>query len=103
MDSNLVHELFNSSLGETGEQEGHSVIRTEDGGEWYADLVNPTDEQVEAHEKIVRAVNSHDALVEALKFVKANAIFPLGMAKGITGTDPWDIVDEALKLAEGKE
>lgn len=62
----LIHETFNCALGDTGEYEGHSVIRTENGDVWYADMPGPNDLEVEGHAEIVRRVNLHDALMEAV-------------------------------------
>lgn len=61
----LVHETFNSELGDTGDYEGHSIIRTENGGIWYAELINPDDDYVEDHAEIVRRVNAFPSLLRA--------------------------------------
>lgn len=63
----LVHDLFNSPLGDTGDVEGHSVIRTENGGYWYADEVTDDDHIHEVHAEIVKRVNHYPKLVEALQ------------------------------------
>lgn len=72
----LVHETFNSELGDTGDYEGHSIIRTENGGIWYAELINPDDDYVEDHAEIVRRVNAFPSLLHAAeqmaKVVEAN-------------------------------
>mgnify|MGYP000950012563 CR=1 FL=1 len=69
----LVHDTFNTPLGQTGEHEGHSVIRTENGGYWYADDVSGDDHVAEAHAEIVRRVNLFPKLIEAVKLMLASA------------------------------
>ena len=68
----LIHDTFNSPLGDTGDVEGHSVIRTEDGGYWYADDASGDDHVAEAHAEIVRRVNDYPRLVAELENI-ANA------------------------------
>ncbi len=63
----LIHDTFNSPLGDTGDHEGHSVIRTENGGYWYADEVTDDDHIIQVHAEIVRRVNAYPQLVEALQ------------------------------------
>lgn len=62
----LVHDTFNSPLGDSGDYEGHSVIRTQSGGVWYADSIDPDDEHCEDHAEIVRRVNEYPALRQSL-------------------------------------
>ena len=57
--------------GESGDCEGHSVIRAENGGCWYADDVSGDDYVSDAHAEIVRRVNTYPQLVEALAAVVA--------------------------------
>lgn len=71
----LIHETFNTPLGETGDYEGHSVIRTVNGGWWYADEVDPPDEVVEQHAEIVHRVNSYPALERELAEAKFDLQF----------------------------
>lgn len=63
----LVHDTFNTPLGQTGDHEGHSAIRTENGGYWYADEVTDDDHIIEVHAEIVRRVNDYTRLVEREK------------------------------------
>lgn len=69
----LIHETFNTPLGDSGDFEGHSVIRTENGGVWYADSIDPDDDHCEEHAEIVRRVNAYPEVVRALKIVLASA------------------------------
>ena len=86
----LVHDTFNSPLGNTGDVEGHSVIRTENGGYWYADDVSGDDHVAEAHAEIVRRVNVYPQLIAALQRV----LNPCD-----TGPRMADIVQAALDAA----
>ena len=67
----LIHETFNSPLGDSGDVEGHSVIRTENGGCWYADDLGGDDHVAEAHAEIVRRVNLFPELLDALQQCEA--------------------------------
>lgn len=69
----LVHETFNSPLGDSGDYEGHSVIRTETGGVWYADTVDPDDDHCAEHAEIVRRVNAFPAIERELAEAKREA------------------------------
>jgi hypothetical protein len=66
----LVHETFPSPLGDTGDFEGHSVIRTENGGVWYADYINPDDGVEQDHAEIVRRVNAFPALLSTIQSLR---------------------------------
>jgi len=63
----LIHDTFNTPLGQTGDHESHSVIRTENGGYWYADEVTDDDHILEVHAEIVRRVNAYPQLIAALQ------------------------------------
>jgi len=49
----------------------HNTIRTENGGNWYANVSDPDDDQLEGHAEIVRRVNLHEPLQAALNAAKA--------------------------------
>ena len=52
--------------------------------------------------QIVKAVNSHDALVEALKSIKLDCeTYTYNSSNDMTETDLYNYAVEALKLAEG--
>ncbi len=59
----LIHDTFNIPIGTIGDFEKHSVIRTENGGYYYADDVSEDDHIAEAHAEIVRRVNAYPELV----------------------------------------
>ncbi len=67
----LIHETFNTPLGQTGDHEGHSVIRTENGSCRYADEVTDDDHILEAHAEIVRRVNAYPQLIAVLQECEA--------------------------------
>lgn len=86
----LIHDTFNTPLGQTGDYEGHSVIRTENGGYWYADDVTDDDHILEVHAEIVRRVNVYPQLIAALQCV---------LNPCATGPRMADIVQAALDAA----
>lgn len=86
----LIHDTFNTPLGQTGDYEGHSVIRTENGGYYYADEVTDDDHILEVHTEIVRRVNVYPQLIAALQRV----LNPCD-----TGPRMADIVQAALDAA----
>jgi hypothetical protein len=94
----LVHETFNTPLGETGDYEGHSVIRTENGGWWYADEIDPHDVVVEHHAEIVRRVNHYPEVVQALKDALASAR-PHPMENGAM-YHAWEVARKVLESNE---
>lgn len=106
----LVHDTFNTPLGDTGDHEGHSVIRTENGGFWYADDVSGCDHVVKAHAEIVRRVNDYPRLVEreklcptidqAEKLALIRALQEIRDEVGLfgDGVSPKQIVDAVRKL-----
>lgn len=67
----LIHDTFNTPLGQTGDYEGHSAICTENGGYYYADEVTDDDHILEVHAEIVRRVNAYPKLITALQECEA--------------------------------
>lgn len=54
----LVHDIFNTPLGDTGDNEGHSVIRTDNGGVWYADCTDPSDDVLAGHARLIQCAQA---------------------------------------------
>lgn len=111
----LVHDTFNLPLGDTGDVEGHSVIRTENGGYWYADDVSGDDHVSDAHAEIVRRVNDYPRLVEREKLCATiNEAEKLALLRALQeirdevglfgdGVSPKQIVDAVRRLKANRQ
>ena len=81
-----------------------SIVKADDTGGSIADVFGDSMDEAEANAKlIVRAVNSHDALVEAAREVRAE-IARLNSVTGQTVFNPavTELLDAARRLAESE-